>query len=221
MQKTMGIGRRAFLEFVTTAVGGLILDPIKTVSINGDYYVDTSLGLGFVKPNDWLFEKDQDFATKLQGQIVNGFELGTKEEEEFRRDQASTLVATISKYDHMASRFSPSITIFKNQDDYESLKPINLEGIVDHFVDGCTVLLRDYEVIELPCHHELSRCASVRFKSRWVFEHREIESVLINDQTIMIDQGSALYTIHLFDSPYTGEDTSNQFSRFLKNLHIA
>ncbi len=90
----------------------------------------------------------------------------------------------------MASRFSPSITIFKNQDDYESLKPINLEGIVDHFVDGCTVLLRDYEVIELPCQHEVSQCASVRFKSRWVFEHREIEPVLINDQTIMIDQGS-------------------------------
>lgn len=221
MRKTMGIGRRAFLEFVTTAVGGLILDPMKTIAINGNYYVDTRLGLGFVKPDSWFFEKDQDFSTKLKGQIFEGFELGTDEEEEFRRDQASTLVATISKYDSMSLRFGPSITIFKNQEDYERLKPINLVDILDRFVESNRCLLRNYEVIESPNHYEVSCCASLRFKSRWIFEHRDIEPVLINDQTIVIDQGSTLYTIHLYDSPYTGEDGSNHFSHFVENLHLA
>ena len=116
----MGIGRRDFLKFAATALGGLFVDPIRTTAISGDYYVNTRLGLGFMKPGEWAFEAFQDFATKLEGQIVHGLPSGT--EETFRRDQASTLVATISKYGATMPKFSPSITVFKNQEDYESIK---------------------------------------------------------------------------------------------------
>lgn len=216
----MGIGRRDFLRFVATALGGLVVDPIRTIAVNGDYYVNTRLGLGFIKPSKWAFEAFQDFAAKLEGQIVHGLQPGA-EEEAFRRDQTSTLVATISKYGDTVPKFSPSITVFKNQEDYESLRSESLEQNALDAIEGWTQLVKDYEVVELPSRCEISRCASIRFKSRWVFEHREIQPIMIEDETLAIDQGSVFYTIHLYDSPSTGDATPKEFARFLESLHIA
>lgn len=209
------------MKFVATALGGLLVDPIRTIAVNGDYYVNTRLGLGFIKPSKWAFDAFQDFATKLEGQIVRDLQPGTEEEEEFRRDQASTLVATISKYGDAIPRFSPSITVFKNPEDYEILRCESLEQIALDAIDGWTELLKDYQVVEQPSRCEISRCASIRFKSRWVFEHREIQPIVIDDETLVIDQGSVLYTIHLYDSPATGDATPNEFTQFRESLHIA
>jgi hypothetical protein len=216
----MGIGRRQFLKFVATALGGLVVDPIRTITINGDYYINTTLGLGFVKPGAWMFEAFQDFATKLEGQIVQGVEPGA-EEEEFRRDQASTLVATISKYGDAVRRFGPSITIFKNHEDYEGVRSRSLEQVAENAIEGYSYFLRDYELVEPPSRCDISCCRAIRFKTRWVFEHREIEPVLLEDETLAIDQGSCLYTIHLYDSPSTAEVAIGEFTHFLKSLHIA
>jgi hypothetical protein len=216
----MGIGRREFLKFVAAALGGVAVDPIRMIAVKGDYYVNAKLGLGFIKPSEWEFEAFQDFATKLEGQIVQGLPPEV-DEEEFRRDQASTLVATICKYGEKTRKFGPSITVFKNQEDYASLGSASLDEVARDGIDGFAGLVKDYEVIEQPGWREISRCASIRFKSRWLFEHREIEPILIDDETLIIDQGSLLYTIHLYDSPSVGDTAPSEFARFLRRLHIA
>jgi hypothetical protein len=215
----MGIGRRQFLKFVATALGGMAVDPVKAIALNGDYYVNTRLGLGFIKPSEWRFDAFKDFGTMLEGQIIEGLEADA--EEEFRRDHTSTLVATISKYDDSVARFSPSITVFKNREDRESLGCQSFEPLVWDAIDGFAALLKDYEVVEAPTRCKFSNCTSIRFKSRWLFEHRRIQPTVIDDETLIIDQGSVLYTIHLYDSPYTGDTTSREFCRFVKSLRIA
>lgn len=216
----MGIGRREFLKFAATALGGLVVDPARVVAVNGDYYVNARLGLGFVKPIGWAFDAFQDFAAKHDGQILQGLP-PEADEGEFLRDQASSLVATISKYGDELRQFSPSITVYKNQGDYEESLSGGLERLALHAIDGFAALLRDYEVIEEPRRREVSHCPAIRFKCRWVFEHREIEPILIEDEALAIDDGSRLYTIHLYDSPATGDVARGEFARFLKSLHIA
>jgi hypothetical protein len=215
----MGIGRREFLKFAVAALGGLMVDPIKTIAVNGDYYVNAKLGLGFMKPSDWTFDVFKDFATLLDGQIIEGIE--PDDEEEFRRDQTSTLVAAIAKYNHSIPKFSPSITVFKNQDDRKVLDSLVLDQFVLDAQDGCTTLLKDYEVIEQQTRCEFSKCDARRFKARWLFQHKSIQPTLIDDETLVIDQGTYLYSIHLYDSPYTGDIASKKFRQFVESLHIA
>jgi hypothetical protein len=216
----MGIGRREFFKFVAAAFGGMAVDPLQAVAIHGDYFVNTRLGLGFVKPRNWALEAFRDFASELKGQIIQGLPHDV-DEEEFRRDQASTLVATVIKYSGAAHRFSPSITVFKNWEDYPEIRPEGLEKLAQYMIEGYSALLKDYEVLEVPRQFEVSRCKAIRFKSRWVFEHNDIEPVLIEDEALAIDQGSHLFSIHMYDSPATGEATPEEFACFLKSLHIA
>jgi hypothetical protein len=215
----MGIGRRDFLKFVAAALGGLAVDPIRTIAVNGDYYVNARLGLGFIKPSEWAFDAFQDFAPNLEGQILHC--LQPDDADEFRRDQASTLVATIVKRIDSVPRFSPAITVFKNQEDYEIIQSKSLEEIALDGVEVWKRLVKNCEVLESPSQCQVSRCHSIRFKCRWVFEHREIQPILIEDETLLIDQGSVAYTIHLYDSPSTGDATPKEFARFKESLRIA
>jgi hypothetical protein len=215
----MGIGRREFLKFVATALGGIVIDPLTPFIVNGDYYVNTTLGLGFIKPSAWKFDLFKDFASILEGQIFQGIE--DDAEDEVRRDQASTLVATISKYGDDVARFSPSITVFKNREDREMLESQNIELLVWDAIDGFSTLLKEYAVIEEPVPRTISNCPAIRFKSRWLFEHRKIEPIIIEDEALAIDQGSVLYTIHLYDSPETGDSAPSEFRQFVRSVHIA
>jgi hypothetical protein len=52
----MGIGRRDFLKFVGMALAGIVVDPLRAIAVNGNYYVNMRLGLGFEKPDGWRLE---------------------------------------------------------------------------------------------------------------------------------------------------------------------
>jgi hypothetical protein len=213
----MGLGRRAFLKFAATALGGLAVDPATAIAVTGDYYVNTRLGLAFMRPQGWQLQTFQDFATQLKGQIVEGVE--PEEEEAFRRDQASTLVATISKYDDSVDRFSPSITVFKNTEDRAGVE--SLDTLAGQAIAAFSECLKDYAVTEPPLRRELSNCDGLRFKSRWVFQHEKIAPVLIDDEVLVIDQGLVIYTIHLYDTPYEGDSAAEEFSLFRRSLRLA
>ncbi len=213
----MGIGRREFLKFAGMALGGIVLDPLRAVAVNGNYYVNMKLGLGFEKPDRWCLDTSSDFATLLEGQIVEN--VVPEDEEAFRRDQTSTLVAVISKYGEEFSRFSPSITVYKNEEDRADFA--SLDDLIDGALKGSSLLLKDYAVIEPPASWELSNCTCMRWKSRWLFQHRKIPATLIDDETLILDQDPVLYTIHLYDAPRIGEVAQRAFRRFVKSLRIA
>jgi len=213
----MGIGRREFLKFAGMVLGGIVLDPLETIAVNGDYYVNMRLGLGFEKPRGWAFQVFKDFGAQLQGQIVEN--VHPEDEEAFRKDQTSTMVAVISKYDDKFHGFSPSITVFKNEEDRADFG--SLDELVDASLNGFSSLLKDFTVVDEPAPHRLSNCTCIRLKSRWLFQHQKITSTVIDDETLVIDQDPLLYTVHLYDAPSIGEETQGEFRHFVRSLRIA
>jgi hypothetical protein len=193
----MGIGRREFLKFAAIALGGVVLDPLRTIAVNGDYYVNARLGLAFERPYGWELEAYKDFAAQLQGQIVEN--VHPDDEETFRKDQTSTLVAVVSKYNHMHLGFTPSITVFKNEEDRSDIG--SLEELVQGALTGFSLILKDFTVVDAPAPLQLSNCTCIRLKSRWLFQHESLPATLIDDETLVIDQDPVLYTVHLYDAP--------------------
>lgn len=57
----MGIGRRRFLEYMSTALVGLAIDPLKAVAINSDNYVNKKFCILLTKPENWDFVSIKDF----------------------------------------------------------------------------------------------------------------------------------------------------------------
>lgn len=213
----MGIGRGEFLRFAAAALGGMALDPLGAATIRDNYYIDPRLGLGFEKPDRWHFNAFKDFRTLLDGQIVEN--PSPEDEEALLQEQAATLVATLSKIELGIPRFSPAITIFRDEEGkagYETLEELATAGLV-----GFSLLLKDFEVIDPPTTRQLSNCECLRFKARWLFRHRDMAPVMIEDETLLIDQVDRLYTIHLYDAPDAGEPAPEEFRRFVNSLRIA
>lgn len=199
------------------AFAGIVADPLRAIAVNGNYYVNMRLGLGFKKPDGWRFESFKDFAALLKGQVIEG--IAPEEEETFRKDQASTLVAVISKYDDKHPRFSPGITVYKNEEDRADFD--SLDELMQSAIVGFSSLLKDFTVVSSPEPLQLSNCQCMRMKSQWVFQHERIPSTLIEDETLVIDQDPVLYTIHLYDAPSIAEQAQTEFQEFIRSLRIA
>lgn len=198
-------------------LGGIILDPLETIAVNGNFYINMRLGLGFEKPDGWHFDAFKDFGALLKGQIVEG--IPPEDEEEFRKDQTSTLLAVISKYDLQYPAFSPSITVFKNEEDRADFE--SLDDLISNAIIGFSSLLKDYTVLSQPEPLQLSNCQCIRLKSRWIFQHERMPSTLIEDETLIIDQDPVLYTIHLYDAPSIREVAQPEFENFVGSLRLA
>lgn len=216
-RKQMGIGRRDFLKFAGMTIGGIVFDPLHAIAVNGNYYVDMRLGLGFEKPDRWHFDSFKDFGSLLKGQVVEGVQ--PEDEEAFRKDQTSTLVAVISKYDLKHPSFNPSITVFKNEEDRADLG--SLDEVIEEAVIGFSSILKGFTIISPPVPLQLSNCECIQMKSRWVFQHERIPPTVIDDEALVIDQNPILYTIHLYDAPSIGEVAQIEFVDFVRSLRIA
>jgi hypothetical protein len=216
----MGIGKLAFLQFVDEAVGG---GAGHERVIRGDYFVCRRLGLGFVKPSAWHFHAFEDFFPILQGQsFVDGSTDDSEEHAAGWRD----LVSVISKDpigvtdDPDSRRFSPGITIFKEASLCDE-DASDLEALVMGFIEYNLGLLREFVILESPRSQTISMCPAIQYTSQFVFEHRELSPTLVRDRTLVVDQGRQLFTIHLFDSPATGEVIGPEFDAFIGSLHVA
>lgn len=217
----MGIGQHAFEQFVDAVIGGRVRADEQAV--RGDYFVNRRLGLGFVKPRAWHFRAFEDFYPVVAGQRLEG---DLYDEQEELADHAATLVAVVSKYPieeacaDATVRFSPSITIFSNSEDRSDL-PADLATTVALGIEYFGRVLRDYVILEPPHLLGVSSCPAARYTAEFVFEHRAMQPTRVRDQTLMIDQGTRLYTIHLYDSPATGERIVDEFTAFVGSLHLA
>lgn len=219
----MGIGTLAFLAFVDEAIGGRTDLSADDRTIRGDYFVSRRLGLGFVKPSAWHFHAFEDFCPMLAGQeIMNG----SGDPVEDFAEHASNLVAVISKYrlgefaEGKSTRFSPGITIFSNAEDRQHADA-DFEAIVQSGISYFREMLRGYVVLNPPRFQTVSQCPAARYTAQFVFEHRASMPTLVRDKTLVIDQGRRLYTIHLYDSPITGETVGGEFDAFVGSLHLA
>ncbi len=219
----MGIGRLAFLEFVDEAIGNRADLAGHDRAIRGDYFVSRRLGLGFVKPSEWHFHAFEDFCPMLAGQeLLNS----SGDHVEDFEEHASNLVAVISKYpigelpEGELTHFSPSITIFSNSEDREDVAA-DFEAAVLAGIENFQEMLRDYVVLEGPRFQTISMCPAAQYTAQFMFEHRACPPTLVRDKTLVVDQGHHVFSIHLYDSPATGECVGGEFDAFVGSLHLA
>ena len=220
-KNTMNLGRRQFLKFVASAIAGSQVDSLSGIYKSPTLFVDEKLGFAFKIPQGWYLEAFRDDFNELLG----GQKLAEpySDDKEILEDLGQGLMATLSKYpleEVHVQRFSPSITFFKDTDDclneYEDLLNLSSDAI-----SGFSEVLTDYECTQLPEYLDRSDCIMVRSKSKFLFEHDDLEPSLIDDETFVIHYQKCIYTIHLYDSPYIGDTSQSEFELFKKSLHIA
>lgn len=213
----MGIGRREFLRYAGLAVSGALIDPKQMLFLNGDYYVNKQLGLGFQKPGEWEFEALTGFPDFEKGQIL--MNMSKDETQEVVKDHLETLVAAICKYPSSKNKFGPCITIFRNTEDFHlyNEKP---DIIARHYISDMERHLRRYTCFEKPERIIISNFTAIRFKSKFVFEHEKLNPTPTDDECFLIEHKDALYSIHLYDSPYNNDVAPKEFKRFISSLHL-
>jgi len=217
----MKLGRREFIKFLTTAIAGSQGWASSEVLRSPRFYADKKLGFGFEIPQGWFLEAFRDDFDELLG----GQRLAAPyaDDREVMLEASQGLLATLSKYPiegDPIKRFSPSMTFFKDSDG--CLEEFgDLLGLSSKAIMGFQSLLTDYECIEEPHLVRRSDCVMVRSKSKFLFEHQEIRSVLIDDETFVVHHQGSVYTIHLYDSPYSGDTAQSEFRLFRESLHIA
>ncbi|MCF6299285.1 MAG: hypothetical protein L3J01_05335 [Thiomicrorhabdus sp.] len=217
----MLIGRRHFLKFIGSAIAGAHIDSFPNAFSSTTHFIDQKLGFGFKIPTGWYLEAfREDFSDLLGGQqLAERF----RDDEHALEELSQGLMATLSKYPIVGDtrkRFSPSITFFKDADsslcDYSNLLDLTSDAI-----SGFSSVLTDFECTAPPKFIERSDCIMTSCKSKFLFEHEDLVSVMIDDEVFVIHHKGSIYTIHLYDSPYSGDTSQNEFALFRNSLHIA
>lgn len=218
----MQFGRRAFMTFVGAALAGTSIDPSSAVIQTGGHFIDNRLGFGFRIPDGWHLEAFSKFhQLRDTQQLAEPYQ----DDEEMMEDQLQNLHATLTKYS-LASEgepcFSPGITFFKAENEDEFISSYDtLEELARDAIIGFGMLLSEYECFEEPRLKIGRNFKSVRAKSRFLFEAKGMQSTMVDDEMIAVHYRDRLYTIHLFDSPYTGDTSQQEFSKFKASLHLA
>ena len=225
----MGIGRRRFLEYMSTALVGLAIDPLKAVAINSDNYVNKKFGILLTKPKNWDFVSIKDFGKLKKDQLLSDdFEPNKGEVCE----ELGDTILVIAKYGldktEFNDKFSPAITVFINhkndiiefyEDDY-----INgdFEKIVGMIAYGSGKLFKDYTTIRNISPYQLSECNGFDSEWAWTFESIEHKkSWRCKTWSIIIEKGNYIYSFNMIDSEEAGEVEEKNFIDFVKTIKIA
>ncbi len=219
----MQFGRRTFLKFVGAALAGTSLDPSSTVIQKGGYFVDSRLGFGFKIPDRWYFEAFSGFK-----QLRDTQRLAEPycDDQEILEELRQNLQAVISKYPITPITgdenqvFSPSITFFREDND-DLIKEHSFEEIVRKALRGFAIMLTDFECFQEPTIHRGRDFIVAKTKSRFLFEAKGMKSTLIDDEMLFVHYRHRFYTVHLYDSPYSGDTSQEEFAMFREDLHFA
>ncbi len=216
----MNLGRRSFIKFIASAMAGAQVDAMTGVYRSPELYVDEKLGFAFKIPPGWHMEAFRaDFRELLGGQkLAEPY----RDDEEVIEELSQNLMATLSKYPIVGDdqhRFSPSVTFFKGSDG-EMEEEQTLLDFVERAHEGFGMVLTDYECTERPEYTKLKDGVMVRSKSKFLFEHEKLKSVMVDDECYVIHHERSIYTLHLYDSPYSNDISQKEFDLFRESLHI-
>lgn len=224
----MGLGRRKFLEYVGIALAGLTLDPLQSIAINADYYVNKKFGFLLTKPKGWDFVSFTDFGKlKTDQSLSEEFEPNKDEVWEELGDP----VLVIAKYGlnepKYKDKFSPAITVFINHknDIIEFYEDDNIQGdfekIVGMVAYGSGRLFKDYETIKNITPYTLSDCRGFDSEWTWTFESVEHKkSYKCKTWSIMVEKGDYIYSFNMIDSEQADEIEERTFRQFVESIKI-
>lgn len=225
----MGIGIGKFSEYISAALVGLTFDPLKSIVINGDNYINKKFGIFLTKPKNWDFVSIKDFGKLKKDQLLSD-EFEPNKGEVWK--ELGDPILVIAKYGldkpEFNDKFSPAITVFINHKNdiielYED-EEINgdFEKIVGMIAYGAARLYKDYTTIRNIRPYQLSECNG--FDSEWTWTFGSIEhkkSWNCKTWSILIENGDYIYSFNMIDSEVAGEVEEKNFIDFVRSIKIA
>ncbi len=225
----MGLGRRRFLQYISAALVGLSIDPLKAVAVNSDNYVNRKFGILLTKPKNWDFVSIRDFGRLKKNQLLSD-EFEPNKDEVWQELGEPVLV--IAKYGldrpEYQDKFSPAITVFINhkndiielyEDDY--IKG-DFEKIVGMIAYGSEKIFKDYKTVRNISPYNLSECNGFDSEWTWTFNSQEHnKSWLCKTWSIIIEKGDYIYSFNMIDSEQAGEIEERIFKEFVRTIKIA
>lgn len=219
----MGIGRREFIRLTGIALTGLVIDPLKAVAINEDAYVNKKLGILFYKPKGWTFISIKDFGILKDKQIL-GEGLGLSKEEIWHDSDTPICIAT--KYDQSNPEnkgfVSPIITLnISSEDEFDGLEYENLEDLAELWLEGVSLLLKDFKVIKKYEPQYISNCRFYEYDTEYLFEHVDISKPARVELKILKTEHNGLhYSFHCHQSVEQNQIADKEFEYFKKTIKL-
>lgn len=217
----MGLGRREFIRLAGLALAGLVVDPMKAVAVNKNYYVNKKFGIILEKPANWEFLAVKDFGKLFDEQILSNDYF---EKEEILEDLGEP-VFLITKYwqdtPENKGKFSPTISAYINHKSELGFEPKSLEEVIELSGYGTGMMLKDFERQELAEPISISGCKAYICKATYLFEHTELKNpVKTNLTVVIIEHNEHYYYINMHDSDQVNENAQKEFEECIKTIKL-
>jgi len=219
----MGIGRREFLRLTGLALMGSAFDPLKSVVINDNAYINKKLGILFYKPNNWGFIKIKDFG-RLKAEQFMG--TGLEESPEEIWEEIGDPVCIATKYfedtDKNKGIFSPTITLnVTPKTELNELEHYSFEEIIELSHYGISQLLKDFKVIKTYKPYYISNCKFYETDSEYMFEHVDLVGQLkVELKSLTAIHNGFYYDFNFHQSISQNQTAHKEFDEFKKSIKL-
>ena len=217
----MGIGRREFLGVVGATLAAVV-NPTAAVAVVENRYINRRLGIAFQKPDDWVFSDVKQMGEVRAGQVlaIDDLELA---KEIIEAEKLPILTVSKEKLSANAENFTPGVTIYLDRlaSDEETvddeLSPVQF---LELDILSCAFMLKAFRVTASPEKCRVSECDAALSTANFTFEHQNLKPTPVRMRTLVIDQGTALYTLRMFDAPDIGDEMCFDFEPFIESVKM-
>jgi len=219
----MGIGRREFIRLTSFALVGLTIDPLKSVIINNNAYVNRKLGILFYKPQDWGFIAVKDFG-KIKSEQIIGEGLDITTDEIWNELGDPICIATKFYQDRPENKgvFSPTITLnITPKEELDELGYDTFEELIGMSEYGVSLLLKDFKVIKRYDPYLISNCKFFEYDAEYLFEHVDLDKPLkVELKVIKAEHNGFYYDFNCHQSKAQNQRADEEFAKFKQTIKL-
>lgn len=205
------------MKIAGMALAGIAINPLESVAVNDDYYINKKLGIVLKKPNGWQYLSLKSFREMQNEQIL------PVEDENFEKEIRELMdpILVISKYPDIKffeDRFSPGASVYCELFHFQYGNTLLKQSY--RAAEGFKNVLTDYKMTQNPKILRVSNCDAVEMNGKFLFTHKRLSPIPVELKTVMVYQNPILYTLHMFDSKYLNDKTPDAFEFLIENFKL-
>lgn len=219
----MGIGRRKFISLVSAAIGGLVIDPYKSVITNQDVYINKKLGILFQKPSLWNFLGVKDLGKLKEEQVLGN---GWNDYKDEVWEEIGEPICIATKYSQDLPKykgvFSPTITLqVTHKSELDDIEYESMEDLMAISEYGTSQLLTDFRVIKKYNPYFISNCKFHEYDAEYLFEHVDIKSPLkVELKVLKAEHNNFYYDFNCHQSKEQNQIANVEFEKFKQSIKL-
>jgi hypothetical protein len=215
------LSRRGFLQALGASAAALSLDPLATVSTNGDLYRNRRIGLEVVKPPGWEFSSISDFAAvREQTLLLDDFQGdGFPEELHPLKDAGNLPVFLFEDPRWRSGQFVPAIALY--DEPLDGAAPRDERRAHARMVAGLARSYADCRVLDAPSHLALRGATGTWCRWTYVHEIASGERVALDVQSLLVFRVPRVHTWYLVDRHPDRHVADATWSRVIDSIGYA